>query len=119
MFHHPELRQEIAEESGITVSHEDFDAQMNKQKDRARNARNVKDSFASQNEELMNFNEPSEFIGYDHLSCDGKIIALFNTEGKMVDSLEDEGMIILDKTCFYAESGGQVDQFLIELYMLL
>lgn len=56
----------------------------------------------------MNFNEPSEFIGYDHLSCDGKIIALFNVEGKMVDSLEDEGMIILDKTCFYAESGGQV-----------
>ena len=103
-----ELTQEIAEESGITVSHEDFDAQMNKQKERARNARNVKDSFASQNEELMNFNEPSEFIGYDHLSCDGKIIALFNTEGKMVDSLEDEGMIILDETCFYAESGGQV-----------
>lgn len=45
---------------------------MNKQKERARNARNVKDSFASQNEELMNFNEPSEFIGYDHLTCDGK-----------------------------------------------
>ena len=81
---------------------------MNEQKERARNARNVKDSFASQNEELMNFNEPSEFIGYDHLTCDGKIIALFNAEGKMVDSLEDEGMIILDKTCFYAESGGQV-----------
>lgn len=37
-----------------------------------------------------------------------KIIALFNAEGKMVDSLEDEGMIILDETCFYAESGGQV-----------
>lgn len=103
-----ELTQEIAEESGITVSHDEFDAEMNKQKERARNARNVKDSFASQNEELMNFNEPSEFIGYDHLSCDGKIIALFNAEGKMVDSLEDEGMIILDETCFYAESGGQV-----------
>ena len=97
-----ELTQEIAEESGITVSHDEFDAEMNKQKERARNARNVKDSFASQNEELMNFNEPSEFIGYDHLSCDGKIIALFNAEGKMVDSLEDEGMIILDETCFYA-----------------
>ena len=103
-----ELTQEIAEESGITVSRDEFDAEMNKQKERARNARNVKDSFASQNEELMNFNEPSEFIGYDHLTCDGKIIALFNAEGKMVDSLEDEGMIILDETCFYAESGGQV-----------
>ena len=45
-----ELTQEIAEESGITVSHDEFDAEMNKQKERARNARNVKDSFASQNE---------------------------------------------------------------------
>ncbi len=102
-----ELTQEIAQESGIEVSHDEFEACMNEQKERARNARNVKDSFASQNEELMNFNEPSEFIGYDHMECDGKVIALFK-EGKMVDSLEGEGQIILDKTCFYAESGGQV-----------
>ena len=102
-----ELTQEIAQESGIEVSYDEFEACMNEQKERARNARNVKDSFASQNEELMNFNEPSEFIGYDHMECDGKVIALFK-DGKMVDSLEGEGQIILDKTCFYAESGGQV-----------
>ena len=102
-----ELTQEIAQENGLEVSHDEFEACMNEQKERARNARNVKDSFASQNEELMNFNEPSEFIGYDHMECDGKVIALFK-DGHMVDELEGEGQLILDKTCFYAESGGQV-----------
>lgn len=102
-----ELTQEIAAESGIDVSREEFDVEMEKQKERARNARNTKDSFASQNEELMHFVEESTFIGYDHLTCDGKVIALFK-DGKMVDSLSDEGQVILDTTCFYAESGGQV-----------
>ncbi|WP_304645667.1 alanine--tRNA ligase [uncultured Dubosiella sp.] len=102
-----ELTQEIAEEHGLKISREEFDEQMALQKERARNARNVKDSFASQNEELMNFTEKSEFVGYDHLSCDGKIIAIFK-DGEMTDSLHGEGEIIFDRTCFYAESGGQV-----------
>ena len=49
-----ELTQEIASESGLEVSREEFDVEMNKQKERARNARNTKDSFATQNAELMN-----------------------------------------------------------------
>ena len=102
-----ELTQEIADESGISVSREEFDEEMNKQKERARNARNAKDSFSSQNVELMNFTEESEFIGYDHFECESKVIAIFK-DGKKVDSLEDEGQIILNQTCFYAESGGQV-----------
>ncbi|MGI6512435.1 MAG: alanine--tRNA ligase [Catenisphaera adipataccumulans] len=102
-----ELTQEIAEESGVKVSREAFDEQMNKQKERARKARANKDSFASQNEALMNFTEPSEFIGYDRIDCPAKVIALLK-DGKMVDSLEDEGQVILDQTVFYAESGGQV-----------
>lgn len=102
-----ELTQEIAEESGLTVSREEFDVEMNKQKERARNARNTKDSFASQNEELMKFTTESTYVGYDHYECDGKIIALFK-DGHMVDSLSDSGEVILDTTCFYAESGGQV-----------
>lgn len=102
-----ELTQEIAEEHGLKIVREQFDEQMALQKERARNARNVKDSFASQNEELMNFNKPSEFIGYDHTNCEGEIIALFK-DGKMVEELDDEGDVIFDRTCFYAESGGQV-----------
>ena len=102
-----ELTQEIAQEAGLTVSREEFDVEMNQQKERARAARNAIDSFATQHEELMAFTAPSEFVGYDNLTCTGTIIGLFK-DGKEVDSLSDEGQIILDTTCFYAESGGQV-----------
>lgn len=101
-----ELTQEIAEESGLKVDRAEFDQCMEEQKERARNARKDIDSFANQNEELMAFTVPSEFIGYDYVECTGKIIALLK-DGHMVDSLEGKGQVILDKTCFYAESGGQ------------
>ena len=102
-----ELTQEIAQESGLSVSREAFDEQMKKQKERARNARNTKESFSSQHQDLMNFTDSSTYIGYDHLSTEGKVIGIFK-EGNRVDSIMDEGDIILDQTCFYAESGGQV-----------
>ena len=102
-----ELTQEIAEESGIEVVREEFDKEMNIQKERARQARNTKESFGQQNETLMKFTKESQFIGYDHFECEAKVIALFK-DGQEVDSLEDGGEVILDQTCFYAESGGQV-----------
>ena len=102
-----ELTQEIAEENGLKVVREEFDIEMNKQKERARAARGTQESFASQNEEIMNFTQQSEFIGYNHTSCTGKVIALFK-DGKKVDTLDSEGQIIFDQTCFYAESGGQI-----------
>lgn len=102
-----EMTQEIAEENGLSVDREEFDACMAAQKERARNARNVEDSFAEQNEELMNFTEACEFTGYDNLEGEGKVIALFK-DGHRVDSLEDEGQVILDNTVFYVQSGGQI-----------
>ncbi|MBP3853699.1 MAG: alanine--tRNA ligase, partial [Erysipelotrichaceae bacterium] len=102
-----ELTQEIAEEAGVKVSREAFDREMQKQKERARNARNTKESFATQNEALMNFTQESTFIGYDTFTCSAKIIALLK-DGDMVDALDGEGQVILDQTPFYAESGGQV-----------
>ncbi len=102
-----ELTQEIAEERGIKVSRDAFEKEMDKQKERARNARNVKDSFATQNEELMKFTQESKFIGYEQLRCEAEVIAIFK-DGKMVDSISDEGQVIFNQTTFYAESGGQV-----------
>lgn len=102
-----EMTQEIAEENGLKVSREEFDAQMQAQKDRARAARNVEDSFASQNEDIMNFTESCTFSGYDSLEGEGKIIALFK-DGSLTDSLEGEGQAIFDNTVFYVASGGQV-----------
>ncbi len=102
-----ELTQEIAQDAGLTVDRKEFDEEMEKQRQRARAARVNIDSFAKQNEELMAFTQESTFVGYEMKSCDAKVIALFK-DGHMVDSLEGEGQVILDQTCFYAESGGQV-----------
>lgn len=102
-----ELTLESAMEKGFTVSKDEFDEAMAKQKELARNARGKVNTMNLQNEELINFKEKSVFIGYDTLNSNSKIIKLF--DGKhFVDELTDEGYIILDKTPFYAESGGQV-----------
>lgn len=102
-----ELTEEIAQESGLNINKDEFDKQMQAQKERARNARKDIDSFASQHEDIMKFTTPSEFVGYDVTACTSKIIALFK-DGKSVDSLDGEGQVIFETTCFYAESGGQV-----------
>ena len=102
-----ELTTEIAEDAGYKVDLKGFEEQMNIQKERARNARDDAQSMASQSKDLMDFVEDSTFIGYDHFTCDAKVIGIFK-DGNKVDSLSDSGEIILDNTCFYAESGGQV-----------
>lgn len=102
-----EMTQEIAEENGLVCDRAEFDACMQEQKDRARASRGKEDSFASQNEDLMNFTETCTFNGYDHLEEDGTIIALFK-DGHLTDELEGDGQMILDVTPFYVQSGGQV-----------
>lgn len=90
-----ELTEEIAEEKGLTVDREGFNIEMEKQKDRARSARKNTVSMKSQNEEYINFKEESIFTGYDSL-----------TENTVVIKSFEEG-VVLAKTPFYAESGGQ------------
>lgn len=102
-----ELTLEYAEESGYTVDKDGFDAEMEAQRQRARNAREDMASMQSQNEALMNFKEVSTFVGYDHLSSEAKVILLLQN-GEVVESLTGAGQVILDVTPFYAESGGQV-----------
>lgn len=102
-----ELTLEYAEESGFTVDKEGFDAEMEAQRERARNAREDVASMQSQNEALMNFKEASTFVGYTQFTATGKAIFLLK-DGEVVDSLTGQGQVILDITPFYAESGGQV-----------
>lgn len=102
-----ELTMEIAKDSGFDVDLEGFDEMMAQQQERARSSRHDEQSMNSQSEDLMNFKEESTFIGYDHNSVMAKVIGLF-IDGKQVDELTQSGDVILDKTCFYAESGGQV-----------
>lgn len=101
-----ELTAEIAEDNGYVIDIDGFNKEMQAQKERARAARGDQQSMHGQSKDLMDFTDASKFTGYTDRKCTGKVIALFK-EGVRVDELEDEGDIILDQTCFYAESGGQ------------
>ena len=101
-----ELTTEIAEDQGYTIDEEGFEKEMAAQKQRARDARGEMQSMHGQSADLMDFTEESEFTGYTDRASDGVVIGLFK-DGVKVDELSDSGDVILSKTCFYAESGGQ------------
>lgn len=102
-----ELTLEIAQEQGFDVDTEGFKKAMEEQRDRARSAIEKVESMGSQSLDLMNFKEPSSFLGYEQHEAVGTIVGLFN-KGISVDSLDESGDVIFDQTPFYAESGGQV-----------
>lgn len=106
-----ELTVEILEESGCTADQEGFDRYMKQQRETARAARKSDDETAWQDEDLGFFTSeaPTEFIGYDTLSAEVSVKALLINR-KLVDSISEgeEGIVVLDKTPFYAEMGGQV-----------
>ncbi|MEZ7170862.1 alanine--tRNA ligase [Sporosarcina sp. OR05] len=104
-----ELTEEFAEEAGVTVDRAGFDEEMDSQRKRARAARVDVDSMHVQSEVLGNIHAASEFVGYDQLTTEAQIIALLHN-GEMVAhaSEGDEIQFMLDRTPFYAESGGQI-----------
>ncbi len=104
-----ELTIECAEESGYTVDETGFDAYMDLQKQRARNARVTTESMQVQVDTLQSFTQESKFVGYESYETVAKAIFIMkdNAEVRVMHS-DEEGAIILDKTPFYAESGGQI-----------
>ncbi|MEZ0480550.1 alanine--tRNA ligase [Planococcus sp. SSTMD024] len=104
-----ELTEEYAEDEGMTVDHAGFERAMNEQRERARNARQSVNSMQTQSEVLGNIKEESEFIGYSHTVADAEIVAIVK-DGELVDSAQEgeEVQLVLDRTPFYAESGGQI-----------
>ncbi len=101
-----ELTQEIAAEKGIQVDIDGFNLALDAQKERARSSRQRVESMGSQNEDILNFKEESQFL-YDTLSLESTVVGLFK-DGQAVDSLVGEGYLVTRETPFYAESGGQV-----------
>jgi len=104
-----DLTADIARERGLTVDMAGFEAEMEKQRERARAASQF-ESKASLSAELVQKLQPTTFLGYDTLTADGlKVIAIVRGD-QAVDTLNDgeEATLILDRTPFYAESGGQV-----------
>ncbi len=102
-----ELTTEIAEEAGYTVDLDGFNAEMEAQKQRARDARSNEQSMGSQSKDLMDFMTPSTFVGYTEKTNVGHVVGLF-VNGEKVNEITSTGEVILDETCFYAESGGQI-----------
>ncbi len=101
-----DLTKIMAEEIGLSIDENRFNELMERQKERAR--KSTKDKLASVNivaGELTDIetvtNEPTEFVGYDSLEAKGKII------GEKI--IKDKGLILLDRTPFYVEAGGQID----------
>lgn len=101
-----DLTKDICAESKVEVDIEGFEKEMEKQKERARNARSGEQSMHKQSKDLLEFVEPSIFE-YEGKPVEATVIGLFK-DGEKVESLTDEGEVILDKTNFYAESGGEV-----------
>ncbi|WP_010098959.1 alanine--tRNA ligase [Ornithinibacillus scapharcae] len=104
-----ELTAEYVEQLGFTVDEAGYEEEMEKQRERARNARQKVDSMHVQDEVLGKLNVESEFIGYETLETETKIVALIK-DGELVDIVKqgDEVLIFLRETPFYAESGGQI-----------
>ena len=100
-----DLTADIARERDLTVDQDGFEKQMAAQRDRARAA----SKFGVGDEARIKTDIETKFSGYDIVESDSKIAALYKS-GKSVSSLTsgDEGIVILDSTPFYAESGGQV-----------
>ncbi|EMX0190534.1 MULTISPECIES: alanine--tRNA ligase [Bacillus cereus group] len=104
-----ELTEEYAEEAGMTVDQEGFENEMEKQRERARAARQDVDSMQVQGGVLGEVKVASEFVGYGTVATESNVVALVKN-GEYTDSLQagQEGQLMLDVTPFYAESGGQI-----------
>ena len=101
-----ELTLEYLNELGYTVSKEEFDKYMNMQKELAKKNAKNKTAMASQKKVLLDFTEDSQFV-YGIYRLRSNILAIF-TKDHLIDALDHDGYIALKRTCFYAESGGQV-----------
>ncbi|MGB3238088.1 MAG: alanine--tRNA ligase [Geitlerinemataceae cyanobacterium] len=105
-----ELTQEIAEEQGLTVDVDGFEVEMEAQRDRARDAHETIDLTVQESlDKLAESVHSTEFLGYAESRLTSQVAALL-VGGKTVESAAagDEVQVVLDRTPFYAESGGQI-----------
>ncbi len=99
-----DLTNDVCRERGVSVDEAGFDAAMNRQKEQARAAGKFKMDKALDYQGAGN-----QFVGYEQLATQAKVLALY-VEGTPVQQLMPGqlGVVVLDTTPFYAESGGQV-----------
>ncbi|MDH4583172.1 alanine--tRNA ligase [Pseudomonas sp. BN415] len=100
-----DLTGDIARERGLTLDEEGFEREMDKQRELSR----ASSAFGMDYNALVKVDADTDFTGYVCTHGDAKVVALFK-DGQAVEQLAEgeEGVLVLDRTPFYAESGGQV-----------
>lgn len=101
-----DLTADIARERGLSIDEAGFNSEMGKQRERAKQASNFGVDYNAQ----LKVDCSSQFTGYWELSRNAKVAAIFTIDGLPVERISagSEGLVVLDDTPFYAESGGQV-----------
>lgn len=100
-----DLTADIARERELTIDEAGFEREMEAQRERARSA----SAFGMDYNSLVKVDVATEFLGYQATMAQAKVVALYK-DGQAVEQLHegDEGVVVLDRTPFYAESGGQI-----------
>ncbi len=104
-----DLTKDILEERGLTVDEDKFNALLERQKQTARSARKDAGADAWKGESVKIDVSATDFVGYTDYECEAKVTAIVR-DGELCDMLGagEEGVIVLDRSPFYAKSGGQV-----------
>lgn len=111
-----DLTADYAREHGFQLDHAGFEAAMDQQRERARNSSRFGGADDGELQSALNKVVAAKkhgetlFLGYKHHNANARVIALFDAKGNSCEQLEgdQEGVVLLDRTPFYAESGGQV-----------
>ena len=105
-----DLTEDIARKSGLGIDKAGFDEQMELQREKARKSSKFINPSDLISEARIETPEITQFVGYENLEAQGKVIKLYTTDMSDIDliSMGKEGFLIADTTPFYGESGGQV-----------
>ncbi len=102
-----DLVEDWCREKGVRADLEGFQKELNEQRSRARAAMKAHDLRLAGDLAVLPELPATRFLGYETLEAQAHVVALFDAASRRVKQLEGEGFVLLDRTPFYAQSGGQ------------